>query len=86
MLEKTRGLTGINPNHVGSAYALAAIPARIAFERGMWKDAMQLEPRSSKFPYADAITHFARALGAAPAATLPPPRRECRNWRGSAMR
>ena len=65
VLQKTRGLTGINPNHVGSAYALAAIPARIAFERGLWKDAMQLEPRSSKFPYADAITHFARALGAA---------------------
>ena len=31
----------------------------------MWKEAAQLEPRSSKFPYADAMTHFARALGAA---------------------
>jgi tetratricopeptide (TPR) repeat protein len=31
----------------------------------LWKDAVLLEPRSSKFPPADAITHFARALGGA---------------------
>ena len=40
------------------------MPARIAIERGMWK-AAQLEPRSSKFLQADAMTQFARALGAA---------------------
>jgi len=65
VLQETRGLTGINPNNLASAYALAAIPARILLERGLWKDAMQLEPRPSKFPYTDAMTHFARALGAA---------------------
>jgi len=65
VLQEARGFTGINPNNRGSAYALAAIPARILLERGLWKDAMQLEPRPSKFPYTDAITYFARALGAA---------------------
>ena len=34
-------------------------------ERGDWKIAAQLEPRASKFPYADAMIHFARAIGAA---------------------
>jgi predicted Zn-dependent protease len=65
VLQEARGLTGINPNNRGSAYALAAIPARILLERGLWKDAMQLEPRPSKFPYTEAITYFARAFGAA---------------------
>jgi tetratricopeptide (TPR) repeat protein len=65
VLQEARGFTGINPNNRGSAYALAAIPGRILLERGLWKDAMQLEPRPSKFPYTEAITYFARALGAA---------------------
>ena len=47
------------------AYSLAAGPARYAMERGDWKMAAQLKPRASKFPYADAMTHFARAIGAA---------------------
>jgi tetratricopeptide (TPR) repeat protein len=46
-------------------YALAASPARYAVERGDWQGASQLTVRPSPFPYAMAITHFARALGAA---------------------
>jgi hypothetical protein len=46
-------------------YALAAIPARQALERNAWKDAAALTPRESAFPWTDAITHYARALGAA---------------------
>jgi tetratricopeptide (TPR) repeat protein len=34
-------------------------------ERGDWKQAMTLEPRPSQFPFTEALTHFARALGAA---------------------
>lgn len=45
--------------------ALAAIPARYALERGDWQGAAQLEPRGSRWPQADAITYFARALGCA---------------------
>jgi tetratricopeptide (TPR) repeat protein len=46
-------------------YALAAIPARYALERGAWADAAALTPRETNMPYTDAITYFARAVGAA---------------------
>ncbi len=49
----------------GAPYAWAAIPARLAVERGAWKEAAKLEPRASRFPHTVAFTHFARALGAA---------------------
>lgn len=57
--------------HGASAYALAAIPARMALERQQWQRAASLEPWMAdsypwdKFPAMEAITHFARALGAA---------------------
>src|SRR5215468_19894 len=46
-------------------YALAASPARYAIERGDWSAASKLSVRSSSFPFVVAISHFARALGAA---------------------
>jgi hypothetical protein len=46
-------------------FALAAIPARYALERQDWKQAAQLTPKETPFPYTDAITWFARGLGAA---------------------
>ncbi|MDR7115526.1 hypothetical protein [Caulobacter sp. BE254] len=46
-------------------YARAAIPARFALERRDWAQAAKLEPVTSRFPYADSITFFARGLGAA---------------------
>jgi tetratricopeptide (TPR) repeat protein len=46
-------------------FAQAAIPARYCLERRAWADAAKLEPRPSPFPPADAITYFARGLGAA---------------------
>jgi Tfp pilus assembly protein PilF len=46
-------------------YALAASPARYAVERGDWKGAAQLSVRPSTFNYVMAMSHFARALGAA---------------------
>jgi tetratricopeptide (TPR) repeat protein len=45
--------------------ALAAIPARVALDRGQWDEAGQLTVRDSQFPAAQSITYFARALGAA---------------------
>jgi hypothetical protein len=50
----------------GGAYARSAVPARYAIERGQWVEAARLDdPETSKFPFADAIRYFARALGAA---------------------
>jgi hypothetical protein len=46
-------------------FALAAIPARYALERRDWNQAVQLVVRETPFPYADAMTWFARGLGAA---------------------
>jgi hypothetical protein len=50
---------------VAGVYASAAIPARYALERGAWAEAASLPVRTSTFPHTDAITHFARAIGAA---------------------
>jgi tetratricopeptide (TPR) repeat protein len=46
-------------------YAAAAMPARMALERGNWGVAARLPVVASRFPFADAITVFARGLGAA---------------------
>src|SRR5256886_8914483 len=46
-------------------YAFAAIPARCAPERGRWAEAARLAVRPApEWPAAEAITHFARAIGA----------------------
>jgi tetratricopeptide (TPR) repeat protein len=57
-----QGAAGAGPN----TFAMAAIPARYAMERQQWAEAAALEPRSApNTPYTEAITHFARAIGAA---------------------
>jgi hypothetical protein len=57
------GRAGAAPPSAG-AYALAAIPARYALERGDWAAAAKLEVHPSGVAYADALTWFARAIGA----------------------
>ncbi|MEO8192901.1 MAG: hypothetical protein ABI681_03550 [Gemmatimonadales bacterium] len=56
-------ITGAAPGSAG-VFALAAIPARFALERRSWAEAAALEPKSSAFPWTEAMTYFARALGA----------------------
>ncbi len=46
-------------------YALAAGSARYVVERGDWEAAANLQVRPTQFAYVEAITHFARAIGAA---------------------
>jgi tetratricopeptide (TPR) repeat protein len=58
-------VSGFNPNVQAGPFGLAASTARYAVERGDWKAASELEVRPSLFPHVMAITHFARALGAA---------------------
>jgi hypothetical protein len=58
-------------------YAFAAIPARYALERGAWAEAAQLAVRRApEWPAAEAITHFARAIGAARGGDTTAARRE----------
>jgi hypothetical protein len=62
----------LDPNAIGTGappaagyFAIAAVPARYTLERGDWAAAARLEVRPSPVPFANAITHFARALGSA---------------------
>jgi hypothetical protein len=57
-------LIGAGPPAAGY-FALAAIPARYALERHDWRQAEKLTLSETPFPYADAMTWFARGLGAA---------------------
>ena len=64
--DEVLGYKGFNPNIFTGSYAAAAIAARYPLERGEWRAAAALEPRpDAKFPFTVAMTHFARALGAA---------------------
>jgi tetratricopeptide (TPR) repeat protein len=65
LVEGAATVTGFNTLRFAGPYAQAAMPARYAVERGDWKQAMALEPRPAQFPFTVALTHFARALGAA---------------------
>jgi Tfp pilus assembly protein PilF len=65
VIDEMAASTAVNPDLPGASFALAASPARYAMERGDWSGAAALEVRPSKFPHVMAITHFARAVGAA---------------------
>jgi hypothetical protein len=56
-------ITGAAPGAAG-VFATAAIPARWALERKSWTEAAALEAKPSAFPHTEAMTYFARALGA----------------------
>ena len=58
-----KAVTGAAPGSAG-VFALAAIPARWTIERNSWAEAAALEPKQTDFPYAEAMTYFARAVGA----------------------
>ena len=57
--------TGYAPAVRAGPYAIAASQARYMVERGDWQGAAALKVGPSRFSYVDAITYFARALGAA---------------------
>jgi len=64
--------TEFDPAHANGAapasaayFAHAAIPARYDLERQAWSDAARLQPSPSPLPWVNAITSFARGLGAA---------------------
>jgi hypothetical protein len=57
-------LVGAGPPAAGY-FAMAAIPARFALERGDWRQAEQLVVKETPFPYTEAISWFARGLGSA---------------------
>jgi Tfp pilus assembly protein PilF len=58
-------ITGYSAEAAGAWFARAASPARYAVERDDWAAAAALEVHPTKFAHVEAITHFARAVGAA---------------------
>jgi tetratricopeptide (TPR) repeat protein len=56
---------GFSETVLAGPYALAVSPARYAVERGDWKAAAELQVRPGPLANVQAITYFARALGAA---------------------
>src|SRR5262245_32177396 len=65
VIDEMRGVSGFTETFIAGPYALAVSPARYAIERGDWDAAAQLAVRPSPLAHAEAMTHFARAFGAA---------------------
>ena len=65
VMEEASAITNVKPAGIVAEYALAAIPARVTIERQQWANAAVLILRSNAGPAAQAITWWARALGAA---------------------
>jgi tetratricopeptide (TPR) repeat protein len=65
IVEEMRGISGFAETFIAGPYALAVSPARYAIERGDWNAASQLAVRPSPLGNVEAMTHFARAFGAA---------------------
>lgn len=86
LLDEVAAIRKVNVENFVAAYAFAAIPARFALERGDWKQAaaLELSPADlswSKFPQAEAILVFARALGAARSGDVTAARRDAERLR-----
>jgi tetratricopeptide (TPR) repeat protein len=70
VLDELAAIQKVQPEAFQAAYAFAAIPARYALERRHWSEAAALivQPHTfpwGRFPWAEAVTHFARAMGSA---------------------
>ena len=86
VLDEVAAIRKVNVENFVAAYAFAAIPARFALERGDWKQAagLELSPAGlswGKFPQAEAVLVFARALGAARSGNVAAARKDAERLR-----
>lgn len=70
LVTELASITRLDENQFAAAYAFAAVPARWALERHEWKAAAALEIQPGWFPLnrfrtAEALVHYAKAVGAA---------------------
>ena len=83
----TDSVTAVRPEPgkagFAEAFGMAAMPARIALERGRWAEAVRIELPGNlteadwkRFPQAESIQAFAKAIGAARSGDAPAARRE----------
>ena len=69
-LEEMRNMAGVNMARHTGPFALAASAARYTMELGDWTAAARLPVSATRFGHVDAISHFARAIGAARSGSL----------------
>jgi tetratricopeptide (TPR) repeat protein len=65
LIQDTMSIKKVIGVPLAGATARAAVPARYMLERQDWQGAAQLQPLGTGYPMAEAITHFARAMGSA---------------------
>ena len=65
LIEENAAIQKVVGPQLAGRMAQAAVPARYMLERQDWRGAAQLKPLGFDIPPAEAVTHFARALGAA---------------------
>src|SRR6266516_1898650 len=65
IIDEMRTIAGFSETFIAGPFALAASPARYAVERSDWKAAAALEVRPNPLLHVQAVTYFAKALGAA---------------------
>jgi len=80
VLAEMEAITQLDENQFAAAYAFAASPARWTLERHDWKAAAALEVQPAWFPWnrfrnAEALVHYAKAIGAARAGDVAAARR-----------
>jgi hypothetical protein len=80
VLGEQAAISRLDENQFAAAYAFAASPARWALERHDWKAAAALEVKPAWFPWAqfgnaEALVHYAKAIGAARAGDVGAARR-----------
>jgi tetratricopeptide (TPR) repeat protein len=67
VVQRVRAVAKLDAQNLAAAYALAAVPARYALERRRWEEAAALEVPAgfpwARYPYAEAVVHFARGVG-----------------------
>jgi tetratricopeptide (TPR) repeat protein len=74
-IDEAMKVGGASPRFV-APYAIAAMPARYAFERGAWAEAAKLQPAGGTYPFVESITYFARSVGAARSGDLAAARKD----------
>src|SRR2546430_660039 len=63
LVKEVSQISKIQPDNLTASYVLAVVPARYAMERRSWAEAAALVPRPSAFPYTEAVTYWAKAMG-----------------------
>ena len=81
VVDEISGITKVDQENFAAAYAFAAIAARYAVERHLWSEAAALKVHPiafpwDRFPYAEAITYFSRAIGGARGGNLSAARKD----------